>query len=63
MRIQPVFNRYNALNKTKQQQTQFERKSNTNMHHKYTGIASADLAYVSMLNKHIAKDLKTMGLI
>ena len=35
-----------------------------NMHtHKYTGVASADLAYVSMFDSAIARDLKLMGLI
>ena len=31
--------------------------------HKYTGIASADLAYASMFDNAIARDLKLMGLI
>lgn len=31
--------------------------------HKYTGVASADLAYASMFDNEIAKDLKLMGLI
>ncbi len=31
--------------------------------HKYTGVASVDLAYASMFDKAIAKDLKLMGLI
>ena len=31
--------------------------------HKYTGIASVDLAYASMFDSAIARDLKLMGLI
>ena len=31
--------------------------------HKYTGVASADLAYVSMFDSAIARDLRLMGLI
>lgn len=31
--------------------------------HKYTGVASADLAYASMFDNAIARDLKLMGLI
>lgn len=31
--------------------------------HKYTGVASADLAYASLFDNEIAKDLKMMGLI
>ena len=31
--------------------------------HKYTGIASRDLAYASMFDSAIAQDLKLMGLI
>lgn len=30
---------------------------------KYTGVASRDLAYVSMFDNAIARDLKLMGLI
>ena len=63
MNIQPVLN-VNSRIKTKQ--TQFERNSNlqnSNKKHNYTGIASVDLAYVSLYNEAIAKDLKLMGLI
>lgn len=43
-------------------------RNNDNMHvkkeaHKYTGVASSDLAYASMFDNEIAKDLKLMGLI
>lgn len=31
--------------------------------HKYTGVASSDLAYASMFDSTIARDLKLMGLI
>ena len=31
--------------------------------HKYTGVASTDLAYASMFDNKIAKELKLMGLI
>ena len=56
------------MNKSKvRQTTQFERKTNTvdsiRGKHKYTGVASTDLAYASMFDVEIAKDLKLMGLI
>ena len=64
MRIQPVLNnRY--MGKTNNLNTQFERKTN-NSHrgnHQYTGVASTDLAYASMFDSAIARDLKLMGLI
>ena len=67
MRIQPVFNRLNHSNNIKKAQTQFERKNNSivknRLPHLYTGIASVDLAYASMFDSAIAKDLKKMGLI
>ena len=66
MRIQPVLNSYNNQNK-KAAQTQFERKNdyilNNRTNHTYTGIASVDLAYASMFDNSIARDLKIMGLI
>ena len=31
--------------------------------HKYTGVASTDLAYASMFDSNIARELKLMGLI
>ena len=64
MRILPFM-----LNKTKNQnKPQFVSK-NTNANaikrqpHQYTGVASTDLAYASMFDSQIAKDLKLMGLI
>lgn len=70
MRISPVFSQYNIrFNKNKNNQTRFER-SNVSLnsypdfkHHKYTGVASADLAYASMRDNSIASALKLMGLI
>ena len=67
MRVLPVLNRY-KLNKNRvNQTTQFERKTNSvdaiRGKHKYTGVASVDLAYASMFDAAIAKDLKLMGLI
>lgn len=38
-------------------------QQNRQLGHKYTGVASADLAYASMFDSAIAKDLKLMGLI
>ena len=35
----------------------------SNKAHKYTGNVSADLAYASMVDENIAKDLKSMNLI
>ena len=49
--------------------TQFIRKNTPNLkpqrenQHQYTGVASTDLAYASMFDNEIAKDLKLMGLI
>lgn len=66
MRILPITNGYNQVNKTnKKIQTQFERNSSFGAvsAHRYTGVASADLAYASMFDSAIAKDLKLMGLI
>ena len=67
MRVLPVINSY-KMNKSKvRQTTQFERKTNTvdsiRGKHKYTGVASTDLAYASMFDVEIARDLKLMGLI
>jgi len=69
MRITPaLYMNSGFVNKTKNVQTKFESKnaynqtSNRNFH-KYTGVASADLAYASMFDSAIAKDLKLMGLI
>ncbi len=65
MRIQPVLNRHAKHNKTIGKQTQFESKNNPFDYktHSYTGVASVDLAYASMFDNSIAKDLKIMGLI
>ncbi len=65
MRIQPVLSRYTNYNKTLKKQTLFESKNNPFGYrtHSYTGIASVDLAYASMFDNSIAKDLKMMGLI
>ncbi len=65
MRIQPVYSRYTNNNRISKTQTQFESKNNPFEYktHSYTGIASVDLAYASMFDKSIAKDLKIMGLI
>lgn len=65
MRVQPVIHNRYMGNKSNNIQTQFERKTN-NSHrgnHKYTGVASTDLAYASMFDNAIARDLKLMGLI
>ena len=68
MRVQSVVNLNNA-NRVKNSQTKFESKnsalncSNPVKHRKYSGVASADLAYASMFDSAIAKDLKLMGLI
>ena len=67
MRIQPVLGMLNTNNKVVKTQTQFERKNNSAVEnkfpHSYTGIASVDLAYASMFDSSIARDLKLMGLI
>ena len=68
MRIYPlVYSNNNFVNKANIAQN----KTNNFAHfqqkkqniHKYTGVASADLAYASMFDSAIAKDLKLMGLI
>lgn len=67
MRIQPVFNRISGNNRISKTQTQFESKNSLPKCKKltrvYTGVASVDLAYASMFDKNIAKDLTIMGLI
>ena len=67
MRIQPVYNSLNQNRRISKTQTQFESSSNSinikRSPHLYTGIASVDLAYASLLDSSIAKDLKLMGLI
>ena len=64
MRVLPVISTYN-INKNKVgKTTQFERKTNSvesiRSKHSYTGVASVDLAYASMFDAAIAKDLKLM---
>ncbi len=66
MRVQPVITRYNANIKNNGiNVTKFERKNDfiNNSPRTYTGEASYDLAYASMFDSAIAKDLKLMGLI
>lgn len=66
MRILPLSNGYNQINKTnKNFQTQFERNDSLmpKSTHQYTGVASVDLAYASLFDSGIARDLKIMGLI
>ena len=66
MRVLPVVKGYNSkVNKNISGETLFERKSNHNHNTGiiYTGEASVDLAYASLFDNAIAKDLKLMGLI
>ena len=66
MRIQPVLNIYNAHLGQRKVQTIFESNMTPvqqNGKRRYTGIASIDLAYASMIDKAIAEDLKFMKLI
>lgn len=69
MRVTPLLKGYNtSLLNTKNSQTKFESKSDVfplqaRMNHQYTGNASADLAYASLFDSNIARDLKMMGLI
>ena len=69
MRIQSLvniknnnFKNFNNFNNT---DTKFRQKTNIHKlgHHQYTGNASTDLAYASLFDNEIAKDLKLMGLI
>lgn len=65
MRIQGFTNTANFKN-FNNNETRFERKNNAHNkpgHHQYTGVASTDLAYVSLFDNEIARDLKLMGLI
>ncbi|MBR3604765.1 MAG: hypothetical protein IKL52_01900 [Candidatus Gastranaerophilales bacterium] len=67
MRIQPAINLNRSFvnnscrvcNKNNNSMNQTQRVHG----HKYTGVASADLAYVSMFDSAIARDLRLMGLI
>lgn len=69
MRITPALNVNSSfVNKTLGARTKFESKNaynqpQNNKPHQYTGVASADLAYASMFDNAIARDLKLMGLI
>lgn len=67
MRIQPVISRCNSVKKVNKNQTQFERNNNNiSAHrgkHQYTGNWSADLAYASLVDANIARDLRSMELI
>ena len=65
MRILPLSNNYNPTTKINGSQTRFERNKAVSplLNHQYTGVASVDLAYASMFDNEIAKDLKLMGLI
>ncbi len=68
MRVASLINKQmqNSLNANKKNQTQFVRKnvnSNISSNYKYTGNASADLAYASLVDPAIYYDLKKMGLI
>ena len=67
MRILPALNlNRNFINSSSGTHTKFVSKNQAKTNpqvHKYTGIASADLAYASMFDSAIAKDLKLMGLI
>ncbi len=65
MRIQPVINTYNNAKKISNQ-TRFESNNSVFAHrgaHKYSGNCSADLAYASIVDANIARDLRLMGLI
>lgn len=65
MRIQPIIFKKNNHNNMQKMQTNFEKNNNVlkQNSHQYTGIASVDLAYASMIDRNIAQELKLMGLI
>jgi len=67
MRIHPALNLNKSfINGSSVAHTKLPNKNQPNAStqiHKYTGIASTDLAYASMFDSAIAKDLKLMGLI
>ena len=69
MRILPaVYSQRNFVNNSKNMATnKVENKTYVNQYkshiQNYTGVASADLAYASMFDSAIARDLKLMGLI
>ena len=67
MRIQPVANlNRNFVNNSccVAKKNNNQAKDTQRVHsHKYTGVASADLAYASIFDNAIARDLRLMGLI
>ncbi len=66
MRIQSLINIKNNYRNINNNTARYDKKNTHNQapkHHKYTGDACTDLAYASLFDKEIAKDLKLMGLI
>ena len=68
MRLLPIMNSnrsfVNKNNFAQKKSNSISKNENNNKHaHRYTGVASADLAYASMFDSAIARDLKLMGLI
>ena len=64
MRIIPIVNSFSKGSLIKKTSpTGFESNNNLNAKRTYTGNASYDLAYASMFDEAIARDLKLMGLI
>ena len=67
MRILPIHINGNFVNSTKSAYKNMENNANNlskrPQSHQYTGVASVDLAYASMFDNEIARDLKLMGLI
>ena len=67
MRIVPVARTYSTgIYNSKILRAQAEKHTNSNIQntaHQYTGVPSYDLAYASMYDSQIAKELKLMGLI
>ena len=64
MRILPLSNiNRSFVNSNKGAFNRVNDNQNKLQAHKYTGVASADLAYASMFDNAIARDLKLMGLI
>ena len=64
MRVLPLinFNR-SFVNANKSAHVNRENNFSNKVAHRYTGVASTDLAYASIFDNEIAKDLKLMGLI
>ncbi len=67
MKIQGLINyKSNNHNGLSGSATRFSKKNTfpkKQQYHKYAGVVSADLAYASMFDNKIAKELKMMGLI